>query len=62
VEGSDVEVRVKEKEAKWFEDTVVKNLDGNMTVGYVGLGAGHNEVISWTSGRLRRAGSDFGQS
>ena len=27
VEGSDVEVRVKEKEGKWFEDTVVKNLD-----------------------------------
>ena len=59
--GSNVEVRDSGKAGNWFEATVVKNLDGNMTVLHVGIGAGHDLVVSWKSGRLRRAGPLFGQ-
>lgn len=60
MKDSNVEVREKAKAGKWFESTVVKNLDGNMTVRYVGMDAGTVEVVSWASERLRRAGPDFG--
>jgi hypothetical protein len=56
LEGSNVEVRQKAKAGKWREAIVVKNLHGNMTVRYVGMRAGANEVVSWASDRLRRAG------
>ena len=54
MQGSNVEVREKAKAGGWRQATVVKNLDGNMTVRYVGMGAGADEVVSWASARLRR--------